>query len=369
MPSPLHVPRVNNNDDSVRIVDLGVKEGDFVTRGQIIGAVETDKAVLDVSAERDGYVLKILHRTGETANVGSVLLWLGEIATERVPDHAPAAGAGEARGATLRPTAKAQEMLRELGLPVDAIPVTGERLTVADIEAWLATQRNPARLPGSPAPAASEPAPAVSGEYVELSSEESGMLSTVLWHRDRAAAAYLDLEYDPKPWSDYAVRYGEENKLLLSPLLALLAFRLVEIAKATPRINATIVDERRYQYHTVNVGFTVQAGQTLYLAVVQDAQEMNAARFIDALGEVQRHAMAHKLRPAESSGATLAFSSMARWNVGRHIPVLPPYTSLIVAHAASRTSGSAVLGASYDHRLLSGFDVVQVLQALARPPA
>jgi hypothetical protein len=27
-----------------------------------------------------------------------------------------------------------------------------------------------------------------------------------------------------------------------------------------------------------------------------------------------------------------------------------------------------VLGATYDHRLLSGFDVVQVLQALAQPP-
>ena len=34
--------------------------------------------------------------------------------------------------------------------------------------------------------------------------------------------------------------------------------------------------------------------------------------------------MAHKLRPDESSGATLAFSSMARWNVSRHVPILPP---------------------------------------------
>ena len=64
MPSPLHIPRVNNNDDSVRIVDLGVKEGDFVTRGQIVGAVETDKAVLDVPVERDGYVLKIAASCG-----------------------------------------------------------------------------------------------------------------------------------------------------------------------------------------------------------------------------------------------------------------------------------------------------------------
>ena len=50
--------------------------------------------------------------------------------------------------ATERPTAKARAMLRELNLDATAIPAAGERLTVADIEAWLATQRKPARAPG-----------------------------------------------------------------------------------------------------------------------------------------------------------------------------------------------------------------------------
>jgi pyruvate dehydrogenase E2 component (dihydrolipoamide acetyltransferase) len=105
----------------------------------------------------------------------------------------------------------------------------------------------------------------------------------------------------------------------------------------------------------------------LYLTVVRDTQDMDAARFIGALGEVQRHAMAHKLPPQEASGATLSFSSMARWNVSRHIPILPPRTSLIVAHAAPKNAGKSVLGATYDHRVLTGFDVAQVLQALSRP--
>src|SRR5450432_3129971 len=90
MPSPLYVPRVNNNDDSVRIVELRVQEGDLVKRGQILGAVETDKAVLDVLAELDGYILKILAQSGETATVGAVLLWLGESAGELVPEQVPA---------------------------------------------------------------------------------------------------------------------------------------------------------------------------------------------------------------------------------------------------------------------------------------
>src|ERR1700740_2950693 len=116
MPSPLHVPRVNNNDDSVRIVELRVREGDFVKRGQILGAVETDKAVLDVSAECDGYVLKILGRSGETATVGSVLLWLGQIAGEPVAEQMPPALIPSAAGGTERPTAKARAMLQELDL-------------------------------------------------------------------------------------------------------------------------------------------------------------------------------------------------------------------------------------------------------------
>jgi len=129
------------------------------------------------------------------------------------------------------------------------------------------------------------------------------------------------------------------------------------------------VDNRRYVYAPVNLGFTVQAGETLYLAVVRNAHKMDAPSFITALGEVQRHAMGHKLRADEASGATIGFSSMARWTVSRHVPVLPPQTGLMIAHAAARDSAKAVLGATYDHRLLSGFDVVQVLQLLVRPPA
>jgi pyruvate/2-oxoglutarate dehydrogenase complex dihydrolipoamide acyltransferase (E2) component len=368
MATPLHVPRVNNNDDSVRIVALGVKEGEFVKHGQIIGAVETDKAVLDVLTERDGYVLKILHQPGETADVGSVLLWLGDLASERAPEEAPTLASADG-GSVARPTAKALAMLRELDLDGGRIPHAGERLTVADIEAWLARERPGATVESSSLSRPAEARPDAAGEIQELSLEERAMLATVSWHRDRAVPAYVEIDYDPKPWTEYAARYAAEHKLLLSPLLTLLAFRLVDLARANPRINATVVGERRYQYEAVNLGFTVQAGSTLYLAVVQSAHDMDASRFIDALGEVQRHAVAHKLRPSESSGATLSFSSMARWEVARHIPILPPHTSLIVAHAAPRATGTAVLGASYDHRLLTGFDVVNVLRALAQPPA
>ncbi len=366
MPVPQTVPCVNINDEVVQIVSIDVKQGDFVKSGDIVGTVETDKSLVDVTAEQDGYVLRIDCAAEQKARVGSIMFWLGASPDEQIPEEI--ATAPLAQNASGLPTAKARAMLKELKLDAALIPASGERLTVADIENWLARA---GKTGSTTAPLSTatrqEETPSVAGELQDLSAEAAGMLHTVTWHRDHAAAAYLELEYDPKPWEEMAARYATEHKLLLSPLLPLMAFRLAELGREQPLINSTIVNGRRFQYRPVNLGFTVQVGKMLYLTVVRDTQDMDAAHFIGALGEVQRHAMAHKLPPQEASGATLSFSSMARWNVSRHIPILPPQTSLIIAHAAPKNTGKAVLGATYDHRVLTGFDVTQVLLALSRP--
>jgi pyruvate dehydrogenase E2 component (dihydrolipoamide acetyltransferase) len=360
-------PCVNINDEVVQVVSIKVKPGDFVKSGEVVGAVETDKSLIDVVAERDGYVLRVDCAPEQKIRVGAPMFWLGTAPDEPVPEvEVPAS-----RAATglQPPTAKARAMLKELALDPALIPVSGERLSAADIEAWLAgaAKRGRASTPHAPAP--TDDAPSVPGDLQGLSPEAAGMLHTVTWHRDRAVAAYLEIQYDPRPWEEHAAQFATQQKLMLSPLLPLMAFRLALLGREHSMINATVVDESCYRYRCVNIGFTVQVGTVLYLTVVRDAQDMDAARFIGALGEVQRHAMAHKLRPHEATGATLSFSSMARWNVSRHVPILPPQTSLIVAHAAPKDAGNAVLGATYDHRLLTGFDVARVLQALSLPPA
>jgi pyruvate dehydrogenase E2 component (dihydrolipoamide acetyltransferase) len=60
----------------------------------------------------------------------------------------------------------------------------------------------------------------------------------------------------------------------------------------------------------------------------------------------------------------------ARWNVTRHVPILPPYSALMVAHSAPQSGpewGPAVLGATYDHRVLTGADVFNALRRLTTP--
>lgn len=368
MATAIHVPRINNNDDEVKLVGLAVAPGAHVSRGQIVAQVETDKAIVDVEADGDGYVLGIDGEVDAMLRVGAVLMWVGTTADEPLPKAAastPQAGAA----ARLEPTAKAKALLAQHGLKAEQVPASGERLGVADIERYLAT--GSAATPqavsaASAAVAVPEALPDVPGELVALKSEERGMLATVTWHRDTAVPGYIEMPYDPAAWDTHAQEVGQREGLLLSPLLPLMAWRLVQVAADHPRLNSTIVGGKRYRYASVNLGFTVQAGDVLYLAVVRDAAALGEIGFVNALVDLQRRAAGHKLGPQELQGSTVGFSSMARWKVSRHIPILAPHTALMVAHATA-ADGQGVLGATYDHRVLNGSDVAAILRKLARP--
>ncbi len=361
MASPIHTPRVNNNDDEVKLVSVRVAAGEQISRGQLVAEVETDKAVVEIAAPADGFVLSVLANVEDVIAVGSILLWIGERADEPVP---ATAASSERAAATSQPTAKARQLLRERALDASDIPTAGDRLTVGDIERYLAQRGKPASTPATTRTV--ETVPDIAGELRDLRSEERGMIATVTWHRDVAVPGYIELEYDAAPWEAYAKTFAERHKLLLSPLLSLMSWRLVELAQDTPILNATIVGNQRYEYSAVNLGFTVQAGDTLYLTVVRDAHGLDEIAFVNALGELQRRAATHKLGPKEIQGATISFSSMARWKVSRHIPILPPRTAIMIAHAAS-TDGRSVIGASYDHRVLNGFHVATALRKLSKP--
>src|SRR5215510_7481084 len=85
MPRPVHTPRVNNNDDSVRLTRLLVQHGDRVRTGDPIAEVVTDKATFVVESESEGYVIQVCAAEDQLVDVGAVLVWIGDTADERAP--------------------------------------------------------------------------------------------------------------------------------------------------------------------------------------------------------------------------------------------------------------------------------------------
>src|SRR5580698_2424520 len=312
MPTAIYTPRINNNDDTVRLAAVLVEIGSHIRIGDPIIDVETDKATFTVESTIDGYLLGVIGTKGDTLQVGSILAWIGLTADEPISVENGASSTREAPGA--EPTLKALLLLKAHGLTIADVPHSG-RLTAADVERAAAGRGH--QMAGATAPK-TWPAPSTPGRIEPFTPEEKGMARTVTWHRDEAAAGYIELAHDPELWEAYAVEFQKARGLLLNPLLSLMAWRLAKVAAESPRINATVGADGAYVYNQVNLGFTVQAGSRLYMVVVRDAAAMDEAEFVRELSDLQRAALKRSLKADQTGDATIAFTSMARWNVVRH---------------------------------------------------
>lgn len=369
MPAPLYTPRLNNNDDSVRFLEFLVAPGTYVKQGDPVAELETDKATFTVEADQDGYVLGFCFEAGETIAVGSVLAWIGTTATEAVPTATPAVPMGPACTRSGTPTLKAAILLSQYGLVAQDVPASGARLLAADVEKYIST-RGSIRTTRSSATSHSAAAPSTPpepGRTTQLSPPARGMLRTVSWHKSDAVPGYLEMSLDTTAWVEYAGVFQKHHGLLFNPLLSLLAWRLARAAVAQPLVNSTIFAEQHWLYDHVNLGFTVQAGPNLMVVVVREAEKLDQGAFVSKLTDLQRRAMRNSLRPEETCGATIGFSSMARWPITRHVPVLLPNTAIMIAHAATSRQ-NACMGAMYDHRVLNGADAVNVLKIMTLTP-
>lgn len=363
MPTAITTPRINNNDDLVRFSQILSPPGTAVQKGDPIAEIETDKATFTIEAEASGYILGFVQPLGEMIPVGSVLGWLGSSPKEAIPATGNSALGISANG---EPTLKAVILLARFGLNANEVPATGERLTAQEVLNYVGRRnlQDPGqRVSGEPeAKALLAP-----GVTIALSVSERAMLKSVLWQRQSAVPGYVEIEYDTRAWDEYANAYQLEHNMLFSPLLPMMAWRLAQLAAGSPKLNSTIVDDKLHHYSGVNLGFTLQSETRLSLLSVRDAATLGMREFLEKLRTLMRQGMKDKLTPEETTGITISFSSMSRWQVSRHIPVLPPYTSLIVAHAHPK-NGVAALGGAYDHRVLMGGEVAVVLRALSEPP-
>ncbi|HRT53357.1 MAG TPA: E3 binding domain-containing protein, partial [Flavobacteriales bacterium] len=147
----IKVPSPGESISEVRIARWLVKEGDVVSKDQVLGEIDSDKATLELSAEAEGKV-QLLAKEDQTVNVGDVVVKVdtsfkaekktkaqeqGQEAKKAAPSVTPAP-APVAAPAHATPVAKA--MLDEKGVSADRVKGSGPngRVTKSDVAAYMA---------------------------------------------------------------------------------------------------------------------------------------------------------------------------------------------------------------------------------------
>jgi pyruvate dehydrogenase E2 component (dihydrolipoamide acetyltransferase) len=78
MASSIIMPKTGMAMEEGTIIRWLKAEGDSVHKGEAVAEIETDKSTMELEAEADGVLLRIVHTDGQTVPVAQVIGWIGK---------------------------------------------------------------------------------------------------------------------------------------------------------------------------------------------------------------------------------------------------------------------------------------------------
>jgi pyruvate dehydrogenase E2 component (dihydrolipoamide acetyltransferase) len=121
------MPSLGADMERGTLTEWMVKPGDYVHRGDIVAAVDTDKAVMDIETFEEGVVAELLVAVGENVPVGTVLARIGTDSPKPKPKPKPKP----------QPSPPVRHLAHELGVDPSTVhgSGTGGTVTRHDVEA------------------------------------------------------------------------------------------------------------------------------------------------------------------------------------------------------------------------------------------
>ena len=149
--------------------------------------------------------------------------------------------------------------------------------------------------------------------------------------------------------------------------------RLVQVVGQTAaqykKVNSFWNEKQIGCYSGIHVGFALnQANGDLLVPVIQNAGEMDLETLVGRIRGLQKSALRRKLTPADLSGGTITVSSLIGSGMHQVSPIIVPGQSCIVAIGdRCEAFGNAVyaLTIGFDHRILNGSEAAEFLAEVA----
>ena len=411
MPKEILLPVLTADFEVGMIEEWHKKVGDKVEVGDVLAAISTDKAIIDLEAEFAGTLAEILVPAGpDEVAVNTplaVMLLDGESpevlqgftagapqAIDTMPaatapghnDVAPtqsvSAGQHAERDDRLFASPVAIRIARQLGIDLAAIEGSGPdgRIVLGDVEAAAAGQGLQAPPAVSPAAPQSMTELPLAGSYTTVPADK---IRTVIARRlgeakrniphfyltiDCVLDAVLEARRLANGSADTANKLSVNDYVVKACALAL---------RDVPGANTGWANDSLLQFNDVNIAVAVATPKGLITPVVFNADSKDLRTISSELQELATRARQGRLRPDEYKGGGFTVSNLGMYGIREFSAIINPPQSCILAVGAGEqravvTDGQLAVATvmsctlSVDHRAVDGALGAEFLQAVKR---
>lgn len=404
------MPKMGDAMTEGKVIRWIKQAGAAVKKGEAVAEIETDKVNVDLEAEWDGTLAKILVNAGEMAAVGAPIAIItrpGEpeasahddaktaerssAAPTQVQTSSPPAAVAEAASASgpaaraagadranvVRASPLARKLAEQHGIALAAIKGTGPdgRVVKEDVEAMLEAARG--KTPSSAAPAAA-PAPTVEARDVPLSRMRQTIARRMTDSKQHIPHIYLTvsivmdaalaLRKQLNETLDDARKVSVNDLVVKATALALVRF---------PNLNASFGDAAVRQHGVVNINVAVALPDGLVSPTIYQCDTRPLWDIAMDTKAAAERARTGRLRAEDLTGGTFTISNLGMFGIDVFSAIITPPQAAALAVAAAKPQAAVANGqvtvatimqvtASADHRVTDGAEVAQFLNEVRR---
>ena len=368
-----------------RLIEWKKAEGEAVAVGDVLAEVETDKAVMELTARAGGTLLKQVVPAGTTVPVSQLVAVIGEPG-EQVPAEPSPASSSVAppiahpvapvlpapESGRIKASPLARRIAAERGIDLGSLHGSGPegRVVLRDIQrpagagGSLAAAPPVVRTPGGPA-YTDTPLTQIRKTIAKRLAQSLGPVPTF----------YLTTEVDmERAWEarEALKGAGEGPKVSFNDII----IKCVALAlRQHPACNAWWQDDHIRYWHEVHVSMAVAVEDGLITPVIRDA-DLKSLREIGAESQdLAGRARERRLKPEEYTGGTFSVSNLGMLDIDEFTAIInPPEAGIIavgrIVQAPVAHSGQIALRRrmrltmSCDHRVIDGATGARFLQTL-----
>jgi len=308
------MPALEMAQETGKLLAWRKKEGEFVSQGEPLLDIETDKAVVEIESPASGILTAVKARVGDVVPVGQTIAWIvlpGE--------NAPA----EPAPREIKISPKARRLAREHGIDLIRVDGSGNDGEI------LADDVLP--LVGSPATGTIAAAPAAQktmGSIARLMAERTTQSWTSVPHffvvREIDAGALARAREKLVAGSEKT--HGA--RVTVTDFLVSLATRVL---LKHPRVNASWRDGAIQNHQEVNIGIAIAVDDGVVTIVIPGANTKTLGEIAALRIEMTERARAGRSRPTDIRGATFTISNLGMYNVDAFTAIIPAPQAAILA--------------------------------------
>lgn len=388
MPISVVMPALEMAQETGKLLAWRKKEGESVSKGEILLEIETDKAVMEIESPGDGVLAGIKAAPGTDVPVGQTIAWIvapGEdapqetaaaasgrrLSTEPVPTPVLSAAA-PTRSEETRISPKARRLAREHGIDISSLRGSGPNGAIIekDILAAVDSRAFTPRAEGD-------------GRVARVQTDHAGGLSPIArLMAERTTQSwttvphfFLVREVDATALNASREKLTHDSGVRASHTDLLVAL-IGRVLRKHPRVNASWDAGAIKTNPDVNVAIAMAVEDGVVAPVIHNADVAKLDDITRQRRDLAERARAGKLRPSDLAGGTFTLSNLGMYDVDAFNAIITPPQAAILAtgkiadrvvalDARPAVRPMMTITLSCDHRVIDGASAALFLKDLA----